>query len=77
MAPFCDEKNIPFLYIHCIGETFTLMDNDMYIRKSRTIELPHLHIIFAHARTFMQSTGNPNQWVNDYPSPPTDTRRHQ
>ena len=31
-------------------------------------DLPRLQEIFAVARNFMKSTGNPNQWSEDYPS---------
>ena len=37
------------------------------IRKSKPEDLPRLMEIFAHARSFMVSTGNPDQWAEDYP----------
>ena len=40
----------------------------MTIRKSRISDIERLHEIFAIARNFMASTGNPHQWVEGYPS---------
>lgn len=67
MEPFCTEKAVSFWCIGAEGESITLMD-DMIIRRSTIADIPHLREIFAHARQFMAETGNPNQWVNDYPS---------
>lgn len=40
----------------------------MEFRKTKAADLPRLMEIFAHARDFMQSTGNPYQWAPTYPS---------
>lgn len=40
---------------------------DIKIRNSRLEDIPRLEEIFAIARRFMASTGNPNQWAEDYP----------
>lgn len=40
----------------------------MKIRQSELKDLPDLMEMYAYARTFMQQTGNPNQWINGYPS---------
>ena len=40
----------------------------MQIRRARPADLPELHRIYAAARQFMARTGNPNQWVGDYPN---------
>ena len=37
------------------------------IRKSKPSDIPRLMDIFAKARSFMASTGNPGQWADDYP----------
>ncbi len=39
----------------------------MFIRKTTTDDIPRLMEIFAIARRFMQQTGNPSQWGDDYP----------
>lgn len=41
----------------------------MIIRKSTLADIPRMLEIFAIARHFMASTGNPNQWAATYPSP--------
>ncbi len=38
------------------------------IRKSRPEDLDELMKIFDYARRFMQAHGNPNQWIDGYPS---------
>lgn len=40
----------------------------MEIRKTTTEDIPRLQQIFAYARGFMQRTGNPSQWDENYPS---------
>lgn len=40
----------------------------MIIRKTRIEELEAVMAIYARAAEFMAQTGNPNQWVNGYPS---------
>src|SRR5574344_2608922 len=40
----------------------------MKIEKATQENLKELMPIFARARNFMASTGNPNQWINGYPS---------
>lgn len=45
-----------------------VLHNNLSIRKSQLSDIPRMREIFAHARQFMVETGNPNQWVNDYPS---------
>lgn len=40
----------------------------MIIRQSTISDIPELIKIYDHARTFMKTTGNPNQWINGYPS---------
>ena len=40
----------------------------MTIRQSKIEDLASLMEIFAYARGFMANTGNPNQWINGYPS---------
>ena len=37
------------------------------IRKAIPTDLDRLMEIFSIARRFMQTTGNPNQWINGYP----------
>ena len=46
---------------------FILSDNTK-IRKTTINDIPQLREIFAFARQFMVKTGNPNQWVDGYPS---------
>lgn len=41
----------------------------MLIRRTTQNDIPRLMEIFAIARQFMQQTGNPTQWGDDYPSP--------
>lgn len=67
MAPFCEEKGIPFWRINKSGERITLMDK-VIIRQSTVGDLPRLLDIFSMARHFMAKTGNPSQWAADYPS---------
>ena len=38
------------------------------IRKSEIKDLPNIMPIYDSARKFMADTGNPNQWINGYPS---------
>ncbi len=40
----------------------------MNIRKSELKDIPAIMEIFAHARSYMQSHGNPTQWEEGYPS---------
>ncbi len=42
--------------------------DSVVIRRTRGDDLERLHQIFAIARNFMKSTGNPNQWSENYPS---------
>lgn len=67
MEPFCQESGIPFWSISQEGESLSLI-NGITIRRSILTDIPRMREIFAHARQFMAETGNPNQWVNDYPS---------
>ena len=39
----------------------------MIIRKAVPADIDRLMRIFAIARDFMKSSGNPNQWINGYP----------
>ena len=45
-----------------------ILSNDTIIRKTTIADIPKLREIFAIARQFMANTGNPNQWVDGYPS---------
>ena len=45
----------------------SLRQENITIRKSKPEDLTRLMEIFAHARSFMVSTGNPGQWAEDYP----------
>ena len=38
------------------------------IRKAVREDLPRMQEVFALARKFMASSGNPRQWAGDYPS---------
>ena len=38
------------------------------IRLATLEDLSIIKDIYAHARSFMALTGNPNQWINNYPS---------
>lgn len=67
MEPYCREKEIPFWCIEKEGDSITL-SNNLTIRKSTIADIPRMREIFTHARQFMIETGNPNQWVGDYPS---------
>ena len=40
----------------------------MTIRHSSPEDLDALMDLYSHARRFMQANGNPNQWINGYPS---------
>lgn len=40
----------------------------MPIRQSEIKDLQSIMDIYAYAREFMRSTGNPNQWINGYPA---------
>lgn len=40
----------------------------MVIRKSNINDLGSLMKIYENARSFMKVSGNPNQWINGYPS---------
>ena len=40
----------------------------MVIRHAEMADLPAMMDMFARARAFMASSGNPNQWVDGYPS---------
>lgn len=44
------------------------MEENLEIRKTRKEDIPRLKQIFATARQFMASNGNPDQWVPSYPS---------
>ena len=44
------------------------LDMELQIRKGSLADLPRLMEIFAYARAFMARSGNPNQWINGYPS---------
>lgn len=50
-----------------VGTVESLRQESITIRKSKPEDLPRLMEIFAHARSFMVSTGNPDQWAEDYP----------
>ena len=40
----------------------------MEIRKAELTDLPRMMEIYAEAREYMRANGNPNQWINGYPS---------
>lgn len=40
----------------------------MKIRKATPADIIPINGIYSVARQFMQQTGNPNQWINGYPS---------
>ena len=40
----------------------------MEIRKAEFADLPRMMEIYAQAREYMRANGNPNQWINGYPS---------
>ena len=44
------------------------MEENLEIRKTRKEDIPQIKQIFATARQFMASNGNPDQWVPTYPS---------
>ena len=44
------------------------MEENLEIRKTRKEDIPRLKQIFATARQFMASNGNPDQWAPSYPS---------
>lgn len=41
--------------------------NKIFIRHAYREDIPRLLEIFTHARQFMERTGNPRQWTNNYP----------
>lgn len=45
-----------------------MLRENLVVRKSVPEDIDHLKDIFAHARHFMESTGNPDQWGDVYPS---------
>ena len=45
----------------------SLRQESITIRKTKQKDIPRLMEIFAKARRFMASTGNPEQWAEDYP----------
>ena len=45
----------------------SLRQESITIRKTKQEDIPRLMEIFAKARRFMASTGNPEQWAEDYP----------
>lgn len=38
------------------------------IRKSKIEDLPEIMTVYEYARAFMSRTGNPNQWIDGYPT---------
>ncbi|MCM1511279.1 MAG: hypothetical protein NC116_11280 [Clostridium sp.] len=66
MEPFCKEKSIRFWNITEEGESIEIHDN-ILIRQSRRNDISQLMEIFSYARRFMKSTGNHNQWPENYP----------
>ena len=46
----------------------SLRQKNVIICKATEKDLERMLEIFAHAREFMASTGNPNQWADNYPS---------
>lgn len=71
MAPFCEERGLPFWPLHSEGESLQLADyssHRLMIRHSYPEDIPALQQIFAAARRFMRETGNPHQWAESYPS---------
>ncbi|MGN1233699.1 MAG: DNA alkylation repair protein [Candidatus Cryptobacteroides sp.] len=46
----------------------SLRQKNVLIRNATTDDLERMLEIFAHARKFMASTGNPHQWADNYPS---------
>lgn len=67
MAPFCEQKQIPFWSIGFEGESIVLND-DVIIRHALKSDVDRISQIFNHARDFMVQTGNPNQWTANYPN---------
>lgn len=45
----------------------SLRQRNVLIRKSTNEDIERMMEIFAHARKFMASTGNPDQWAENYP----------
>ena len=45
-----------------------MLRENLVVRKSVPGDIDRLKDIFAHARLFMESTGNPDQWGDGYPS---------
>lgn len=41
---------------------------DITIRKAGQADMDRILEIYSRARTYMAETGNPNQWINGYPS---------
>lgn len=41
--------------------------DNIIVRKSELNDIEHLKDIFARARSFMESTGNPDQWGDGHP----------
>ncbi|MEI3525592.1 MAG: hypothetical protein V8Q27_05275 [Eubacteriales bacterium] len=46
---------------HRIGDEFTI------IRHAEIQDLTAIEAVYAHARKFMEETGNPNQWGKNHP----------
>ena len=46
----------------------TIHREEYQIRKAELEEIPRIMPLYSRARTFMQETGNKNQWINGYPS---------
>lgn len=67
MQPFCQEKGIPFWCIREEGEQITLLQ-ELWIRHATEEDIPRMNEIFAIARKFMVETGNPTQWLDNYPT---------
>lgn len=42
--------------------------DNIIVRKTELNDIEHLKDIFARARSFMEMTGNPDQWGDGYPS---------
>ena len=40
----------------------------MDIRHAKTEDMPRLLELYARARHFMHTSGNPNQWTGGYPN---------
>lgn len=46
---------------------FYLVKFNMFIRKTQIKDLPFIEEVYARARKFMKSSGNPGQWGDKYP----------